>query len=66
MSDYTYSLPFSNERFMKGIIMMLKKENKYDLANLLRGAKVQIEKGTYSMMAVGEETMLWLLILLFL
>lgn len=22
MSDYTYSLPFSNERFMKGIIMM--------------------------------------------
>lgn len=25
MSDYTYSLPFSNERFMKGIIMMLKK-----------------------------------------
>lgn len=34
MSDYTYSLPFSNEKFMKGIIMMLKKENKYDLANL--------------------------------
>lgn len=48
MSDYTYSLPFSNERFMKGIIMMLKKENKYDLANLLRGANVQVEKGTYS------------------
>ena len=48
MIDYTYSLPFSNERFMKGIIMMLKKENKYDLANLLRGANVQIEKGTYS------------------
>ena len=48
MSDYTYSLPFSNEKFMKGIIMMLKKENKYDLANLLRGANVQIEKGTYS------------------
>lgn len=48
MSDYTYSLPFSNERFMKGIIMMLKKENKYDLANLLRGANVQIEKGGYS------------------
>lgn len=35
MSDYTYSLPFSNDRLMKGIIMMLKKENKYDLANLL-------------------------------
>lgn len=25
MSDYTYSLPFSNDRLMKGIIMMLKK-----------------------------------------
>ena len=48
MSDYTYSLPFSNDRFMKGIIMMLKKENKYDPANLLRGANVQVEKGTYS------------------
>lgn len=48
MSDYTYLLPFSNERFMKGIIMMLKKENKYYLANLLRGANVQVEKGTYS------------------
>ena len=48
MSDYTYSLPFSNDRLMKGIIMMLKKEDKYDLANLLRGANIQIEKGTYS------------------
>lgn len=48
MSNYSYELPFSNERFMKGIIMMLKKENKYDLANLLRGANVQVEKGTYS------------------
>lgn len=48
MSEYTYSLPFSNEKFMKGIIMMLKKENKYDLANLLRGANVQVEKGGYS------------------
>lgn len=48
MSNYSYELPFSNERFMKGIIVMLKKENKYDLANLLRGANVQVEKGTYS------------------
>ena len=48
MSDYSYELPFSNDKLMKGIIMMLKKENKYDLANLLRGANVQIEKGGYS------------------
>lgn len=48
MSNYSYELPFSNERLMKGIIMMLKKEKKYDLANLLRGANVQVEKGTYS------------------
>lgn len=48
MSDYLYELPFSNDKLMKGIIMMLKKENKYDLANLLRGANVQIEKGGYS------------------
>ena len=39
MSDYSYELPFSNDKLMKGIIVMLKKENKYDLANLLRGAK---------------------------
>lgn len=31
-----------------GILLMLKKENKYDLASLLRGASVQIEKGGYS------------------
>lgn len=48
MSNYSYELPFSNDKLMKGIIMMLKKENKYDLANLLRGANVQIEKGGYS------------------
>ena len=48
MSDYSYELPFSNDKLMKGIIMMLKKENKYNLANLLRGANVQIEKGGYS------------------
>lgn len=48
MSDYSYKLPFSNDKLMKGIIMMLKKENKYDLANLLRGTNVQIEKGGYS------------------
>ena len=48
MSDYSYELPFSNDKFLKGIIVMLKKENKYDLANLLRRTNVQIEKGGYS------------------
>jgi hypothetical protein len=48
VGSFTYNLPFSNEKFMQGIILMLKKENKYDLAGLLRGATVQIEKGGYS------------------
>lgn len=48
MSEYTYSLPFSNDKLLSGIIIMLKKENKYDLANLLRGANLQIETGGYS------------------
>lgn len=48
MSDYTYELPFSNDKFMKGILLMLKKENKYDLASMLKGASVQVEKGGYS------------------
>lgn len=48
MSDFTYELPFSYERLMKGIILMLKKEKKYDLASMLRGASIQIDKGGYS------------------
>jgi hypothetical protein len=48
MSDFSYELPFTNDKFMKGIILMLKKDNKYDLASMLRGASVQIEKGGYS------------------
>lgn len=48
MSNFSYSLPFSNEKFLTGIIIMLKKANKYDLANLLRGANVQVETGGYS------------------
>lgn len=48
MSDYTYELPFSNDKFMKGILLMLKKENKYDLASMLKGASVQVKKGGYS------------------
>lgn len=48
MSNFLYELPFSNDKFMKGILMMLKKENQYDLASILRGASVQVEKGSYS------------------
>ncbi len=48
MSDFTYTLPFTNEKFMSGIILMLKKDDKYDLANMLRGASVQVEQGGYS------------------
>lgn len=48
MSDFTYSLPFSYDKLLKGILMMLKKENKYDLASMLKGSSVQIEQGGYS------------------
>lgn len=48
MDDFTYTLPFSNEKLLKGILVMLKKENKYDLASMLKGASVQIETGDYS------------------
>lgn len=48
MSGFSYELPFSYDKFMKGILLMLKKENKYDLASILRGASVQVEKGGYS------------------
>ncbi len=48
MSEFSYSLPFSYDKLMKGIILMLKKDNKYDLSNLLNGASVEVDKGGYS------------------
>ena len=48
MSDFTYELPFSEDKFIKGIIFMLKKENDYDLASMLKGASVQVETNGYS------------------
>lgn len=48
MSEYTYSLPFTSERFLVGIIYELKKKDKYDVSNLLKGADIQVEKGGYS------------------
>lgn len=48
MNEYTYSLPFTSERFLSGIIYELKKKDKYDISNLLKGANIQVEKGGYS------------------
>lgn len=48
MSDFTYQLPFTEEKLLTGIIYMLKKENKYDTVNLLKGANVKIEDGGFS------------------
>ena len=48
MSDFTYRLPFTEEKLLTGIIYMLKKEDKYDISNLLKGANVKIEEGGYS------------------
>jgi hypothetical protein len=48
MSRFTYKLPFSYDKLLKGILTMLKKENNYDLASMLKGASIQIEEGSYS------------------
>ena len=48
MSDFTYSIPFSNEKLLAGIIYQLKRDNLYDIANLLKGCNVEVEEGGYS------------------
>lgn len=48
MSEFTYIIPFSMENFMKGIIYELKDRDKYDIANLIKGASVEVSKGEYS------------------
>lgn len=47
MSDFTYSIPFSNEKLLAGIIYQLKRDNLYDIANLLKGCNVEVEEGGY-------------------
>lgn len=47
MSDFTYALPFSNEKYLSGILYELKRNGKYDVAHLLRGATVSVEQGSY-------------------
>ncbi len=41
MSKYTYSLPFTNEKFLIGITYELKNRDKYDMANLLIGKRTR-------------------------
>lgn len=48
MSDFIYTIPFSMENFIKGIIYELKDRDKYDIANLLKGASVEVSEGDYS------------------
>lgn len=48
MSDFTYSIPFSNDKLLAGIIYQLKRENLYDIVNLLKGCNVEVEEGGYS------------------
>jgi hypothetical protein len=47
MSDFTYALPFSNEKYLSGILYELKRNGKYDVAHLLRVATVSVEQGSY-------------------
>lgn len=48
MSDFTYTIPFSNEKLLAGIIYQLKRDNLYDIVNLLKGCNVEVEEGGYS------------------
>ena len=48
MSEFTYSIPFSNDKLLAGIIYQLKRDNLYDIANLLKGCNVEVEEGGYS------------------
>lgn len=46
--SFTYSLPFSNEKFLDGLIWTLKRKKENELAQLLRGASLSVETGGYS------------------
>jgi len=48
MSEYTYSLPFTYDKFMQGIVYLLKRSDKYDIVNLLKGCSLDIEECGYS------------------
>ena len=48
MSEFTYEMPFSNNKLLTGVIYHLKRDNQYDIANLLKGCYLEIEEGSYS------------------
>lgn len=48
MANFTYELPFSYEKYLTGILYELKRNEKYDVAHLLKGATVSIEQGGFS------------------
>ncbi len=48
MNDFTYLMPFSNEKLLAGIIYQLKHDNQYDIANLLKNCRMEVEEGGYS------------------
>lgn len=53
MANFTNVLPFSDEKYLTGILYELKRNGKYDLAHLLKGATVSVEQGGYSYYAGG-------------
>lgn len=48
MSEFTYEMPFPNEKLFAGIIYQLKRDNQYDIANLLKGCHLEVEECGYS------------------
>lgn len=48
MSEFTYQIPFSNDKLLAGIIYQLKRDNLYDIVNLLKGCHLEVEEGNYS------------------
>lgn len=43
MSDYTYSLPFTNEQFLKGILREIKRSGETQLYHYLKGSRLYID-----------------------
>jgi|GEM_PF-3620931 hypothetical protein len=48
MSEFTYEIPFSNDKLLAGIIYQLKRDNLYDIVTLLKGCHLEVEEGNYS------------------
>lgn len=43
MSDFTYTLPFTNEQFFKGILLDIKRQGETQLYHYLKGARLSID-----------------------